>query len=468
MYKYKGIDDTIAAISTPSGGGGIGIVRLSGAEALAVAAKMFKSKSGRAVSGMKHATVHYGWIVRREESGREVVIDEVLLTLMRAPKSYTCEDVVEISCHGGIVPLRAILDLTIDHGARLAEPGEFTKRAFLSGRIDLTQAEAVLDIINSKTDSFLKISSNQLKGELSEELEAIRGFILLTYSEIEAIVNFPEDEIDARERLRLAEDIEKAKARVEELLKTADHGKILREGIRIVICGKPNVGKSSLLNALLKQPRAIVSAIAGTTRDSVEECANIRGIALQLIDTAGILEPRDLIEVEAVKRSHMHIQSADLVLFVVDVSRPLEKEDRDVMAAVQGARVLVVKNKTDLPSLIEEDVLEKFLESKPVVDISVVQKKGLDVLEEKILELALHSDSGDVHGAVVSNVRHTEALKRCHQALGEAQADIRQNISLEFISEHLKLAVRCLDNITGRDIDADLIDQIFLQFCIGK
>lgn len=468
MYKYKGINDTIAAISTPAGGGGIGIVRLSGSDALPIAAKLFKSNSGCNVSDMKHATVHYGWIVRREESGRETVIDEVLLMLMRAPKSYTCEDVVEISCHGGIMPLRAILNLAIDHGARLAEPGEFTKRAFLSGRIDLTQAEAVLDIINSKTDSFLKISSNQLKGELSEELEAIRGFILLTYSEIEAIVNFPEDEIDARERRRLAEDIEKAKARVEELLKTADHGKILREGIRIVICGKPNVGKSSLLNALLKVPRAIVSAIAGTTRDTIEECANIRGIALQLIDTAGILEPRDLIEVEAVKRSHMHIQSADLVLFVVDVSRPLEKEDRDVMAAIKDARVLVVKNKTDLPSPIEEDVLEKFLEGKPVVNVSVAQKKGLDVLEGKIIALALHVPVGDVPGVVVSNVRHTEALKRCHQALSEAQTDIRQNISIEFISEHLKRAIHDLDNITGRDIDADLIDQIFSQFCIGK
>lgn len=463
MYKYKGINDTIVAISTPLGHGGIGIVRLSGSEALQIAGGMFKSKSGRAVSEMQHATVNYGWIAKGDE-----IIDEVLLTVMKAPKSYTCEDVVEISCHGGIAPLRAILDLAVDAEARMAEPGEFTKRAFLNGRIDLTQAEAVLDIINAKTDSFLKISSNQLKGELSTELDAIRESIMRTYTEIEAIVNFPEDEIDARGRERLADDIEKAKVRVEKLLKTSDHGKILREGIRIVICGKPNVGKSSLLNALLKTPRAIVSDIAGTTRDTIEESAQIRGIPLQLVDTAGILEPRDLIEVEAVKRSHMHIRSADLVLFVVDTSRELEKEDLDLAKNLQGAHVLIIRNKCDLPLRMNASALDKELQKKPSVDVSVVQSAGLDLLEDKIIEMALQNGSADTHGVMISNNRHIEALKRCRQTLTEGQATIHQGISLEFVSEHLKTAVHYLDNITGRDIDADLIDQIFSKFCIGK
>ena len=469
MYKYKGLNDTIAAISTSMGNGGIGIVRLSGESSFVIAEQIFKSKSSRCVSEMKHATVHYGWIIRRDhQEKKEEIIDEVLLLVMRASKSYTCENVVEISCHGGMVVLRSILDLVVDHGARLAEPGEFTKRAFLNGRIDLTQAEAVLDVIQAKTDLFLKVSSNQLKGELSTELGEIRELILRTYAEIEAIINFPEDEIDARQRQHLADDIETAKIRVERLLKTAHHGQILREGIRIVICGKPNVGKSSLLNALLKTPRAIVSEIAGTTRDTIEESAQIQGIAIQLIDTAGILEPRDTIEVEAVKRSRMRIESADVVLFVVDASRPLEKSDMDLMEILKTSRVIVIKNKCDLSSKIEDNVIKNYLPDKRVVDVSVVEKTGLDVLEKTIVELAFVSESSGSHGAMINNARHVEALKRGCQTLIEAQSTMGLGLPLELVSEQLKNVIHCLDNITGRDIDADLIDEIFSKFCIGK
>lgn len=462
MYIYKGFDDTITAISTPAGRGGIGIVRLSGPQAVEIADRMFKARSGGRVTEFRAATVHYGWIV----SGQETV-DEVLLTVMKAPKSYTCEDIVEISCHGGIVSLRAILHLAIDHGARLAEPGEFTKRAFLNGRIDLAQAEAVLDVINAKTDAFLRISANQLKGQLSVQLDEIRQKIMTTYTEIEAIVNFPEDELDARERERLVEDIGSAKQVVEHLVQSADQGKILKEGIRIVICGKPNVGKSSLLNALLRQPRAIVSEIAGTTRDTIEESAQIRGIPLQFVDTAGILEPRDVVEAEAIKRSHQHIQAADLVLFVVDLSRPLEPQDDQLMNQLRGSPVLVVRNKSDLPTVASRDVIREKLGDVPMVDVSVVKAQGIDALEEKIVDMALHAHS-DLHAVMIINSRHAEALKRCAQTLTEAQVTIHQNISLEFVSEHLKTAVRHLDNITGRDIGIDLIDQIFSQFCIGK
>ncbi|MDO8580115.1 MAG: tRNA uridine-5-carboxymethylaminomethyl(34) synthesis GTPase MnmE, partial [Candidatus Omnitrophota bacterium] len=328
MYQFKDPQDTIVAIATPSGQGGIGIVRLSGPDAITIADQMFVAKSKRRAPDLKNFMVHYGWAVD-PASNRESpdIIDEVLMTIMRSPQSYTCEDVVEFNCHGGMVVLKTLVATAIHHGARLAEPGEFTKRAFLNGRIDLTQAEAVLDIIQSKTESFLRVSTHQLKGELSTELEKIREELLLAYTEIEAIVNFPEDDIDAQGKQKLQHEITSAKHQVDRLLASSTQGRILREGIRIVICGKPNVGKSSLLNVLLKTPRAIVSQIAGTTRDTIEETAQIRGIPIQLIDTAGILEPRDLIEEEAIKRSHQSIQGADLVLLVLDGHEHASAED---------------------------------------------------------------------------------------------------------------------------------------------
>src|SRR3989338_1891946 len=317
MYQLKSLEDTIVAIATAVGSGGIGIVRLSGRQAVGIADQLFISRKNKKPAEFANYTAHYGWIVKNLRAGayiselQEEIVDEVLLTVMRTPKSYTKEDVVEISCHGGMVSLRSILMMATELGARLAEPGEFTKRAFLNGRLDLTQAEAVLDIIQAKASAFLRVSHHQLKGELTKTLEDIREHVMTVYTQLEAIMNFPEDDIDSPAKPEILKRISEAEGQVERLLLSSEQGRILKEGIKIVICGRPNVGKSLLLNVLLKQPRAIVSDIAGTTRDTIEETAQIKGIPFQLIDTAGILEPRDFIEQEAVKRSRLSMDSAD-------------------------------------------------------------------------------------------------------------------------------------------------------------
>ncbi len=464
MYQYKGLEDTIAAISTPSGQGGIGIIRISGKDAINVADQVFKPKSKKSISAARSYTVHYGWIA----DDRDEIIDEVLLTIMRGPKSYTTEDVIEISCHGGIISLRAILKQVTDKGARLAEPGEFTKRAFLNGRIDLTQAEAVLDIINSKTDAFLKVSTNQLKGELSHELAVIREHILNTYVEMEAIVNFPEDDIDSEGRKKLSYDIEKAKSKIDQLLLESDQGRILREGMKLVLCGKPNVGKSSLLNVLLKTERAIVSDVAGTTRDTIEESAQINGVPFQVIDTAGILNPRDQIEEEAIKRSEMSMQGADIVLVVLDGGQELDEKDHAIMQTVKGQNALVVINKSDLDNKVDKSEIIGFFDEKRIVNVSALNKSGVDQLRESIVYNVLHTEAINVHGTVVSNLRHIQSLKEAQTLLASSQKGLLENLSLEFVSEDLKQSVNHLDAITGKNIDVDLLDTIFSQFCIGK
>jgi len=478
MFKAS-LEDTIVAIATPIGVGGIGIIRLSGKEALAIADKIFVSKATVKPTRFRSHTVHYGWIVRnrptprrcpptRCRKGGKEIVDEVLLTVMRAPRSYTREDIVEISCHGGIVSLRAILNLALEYGARLAEPGEFTKRAFLNGRIDLAQAEAVLDIIQSRTDAFLKVSVHQLKGDLTIELENIREQLTDIYTELEAIVNFPEDDIDASGRRQIARKINAGFRRVERLLESSEHGRILKEGIKIVICGKPNVGKSSLLNVLLKQPRAIVSDIAGTTRDTIEETAQIQGIPFQLIDTAGILEPRDLIEKEAVKRSRLFVEGADLILFVLDASHPLTKQDRDLIGHVKDKNVLVVLNKCDLPSRIETKKITEAFADKRLVRISALRKKAIAQLEDAVVENVWRGRVTEPDGILISNVRHLDSLKKCAELIKTACQSLSENFSLEFVSEDIKEAVNYLDQITGKNIDSDLLDKIFSQFCIGK
>lgn len=468
MSQLIRINDTIVAMATPPGQGGIGIVRLSGPKALEIVAEMFQSRSGKKLPQLKSHTVHYGWIVQKQEGGATEMIDEVLLTVMRAPRSYTCEDVVEISCHGGMVPLRRILTLAMDWGARLAEPGEFTKRAFLNGRLDLTQAEAVLDIIQAKTDAFLRVSTHQLKGDLSIELEHIRELLMTIYVELEAIVNFPEDDIDPRSRGQILLRMVEAQKRVERLLQSSEQGKLLKEGIKIVLCGKPNVGKSSLLNVLLRQPRAIVTEVAGTTRDTIEETAQIRGIPFQLVDTAGILEPRDLIEEEAIRRSHMSIERADLILLILDASRELSKEDDELYQKIKDRSLLVVINKCDLKSNLDPQVVKKKFNGKRMIHVSALKKMAIEELEEAIVEEIGQGKTVEIPEIVVSNLRHIEALKNCAQALKKAHQTMSEGLSYEFVSEEIKSAVNDLDRITGRHIDSDLLDRIFSQFCIGK
>ena len=461
------LDDTIAAIATPSGEGGIGIVRLSGPRAFMIADKVFVGQSLKKPSQFLTHTVHYGRTIAGEKDASSFV-DEVLLILMRAPKTYTREDIVEIHCHGGLVAVRAILDIVLQQGARLAQRGEFTKRAFLNGRIDLTQAEAVLDIIQAKTDFSLQSGVRQLKGELTLELEAIRETLADLYTELEAVVNFPEDDIDAAGYENLKQKNREAYKRVRRLFESGHEGRILKEGAKVVICGKPNVGKSSLLNVLLRQPRAIVSAIAGTTRDTIEELAQINNIPVQLIDTAGILQPRDEIEQEAVRRSRLNIDQADLILFVLDASAVVDAKDAEIIQAINAKNVIAVFNKCDCSLKMDfEDVQKKFLGAK-TVSISALHQKNIDELKELIVQNLLHGHPLDAHRILISNARQLEALGQCSQSLTLAQEHFDAKVSLEFIAEEVKTAIHYLDQITGRDISQDLLEKIFASFCIGK
>ncbi|HOY09230.1 MAG TPA: tRNA uridine-5-carboxymethylaminomethyl(34) synthesis GTPase MnmE [Candidatus Omnitrophota bacterium] len=492
LYKF---DDTIAAIATPPGQGGIGIVRLSGPRALAVADKIFHIKSGRLPSECLSHTVHFGHVVQkaagptggaREDQDFDM-IDEALLVVMRGPKSYTGEDVVELNCHGGAVILATVLRLVIEQGARLAEPGEFTKRAFLRGRMDLTQAEAVLDIIRAKTEAFVKISAHQLKGDLTAALGSIRERLMDVYTGLEAAVNFPEDDIQQQSRFFRADSApggvgrplsrnsagplaatEQALAQIRALIATSTEGRILRDGIKAVICGKPNVGKSSLLNRLLRQPRAIVSPLEGTTRDTIEEPVSINGIPFQLVDTAGILHPRGLIEEEAVRRSRLCMGSADLIIFVLDGSKELSAEDEALIPAVTDKNALIVVNKCDLPLKVDDPIMKKFFPGHAVVRVSALTEEGIPELLDRMFKAAVPSESHCSRNILISNTRHAEALFQAERSLLEASAHFASGLSLEFVSEDVKAAIRALDQITGRDIDMDLLDKIFSEFCIGK
>ncbi len=494
MDEWHKLDDTIVAISTPLGQGGIGIVRLSGPEALSIADQIFLIKKGVPVSRCPSHTVHYGHVVERPATARcpgpeeeePEIIDEALAVILRAPRTYTGEDVVEINCHGGIVVLKAVVRLAIERGARLADPGEFTKRAFLHGRIDLTQAEAVLDIIQSKTEAFLKVSTHQLKGELTLQLEQIREVLMAVYAELEALVNFPEEDIEGQmtescqqkhsppgeerplHRQGFSRTIRQVSSKVQTLIRSADQGRVLKEGIKVVICGRPNVGKSSLLNRLLRSPRAIVSPIEGTTRDTIEETVQIQGLPFQIVDTAGILHPRGLIEEEAVKRSRLFIESSDLVLVLLDGSQPLTPEDKNILESLQGKNILVVINKCDLPLKLEEVSLRDTCPGQEAFRISALTDKGISQLETGMLQKALPEESHYVSNVLISNLRHLEALQNAGQALQQASQHLEKGLSWEFVSEELKTAVHFLDQITGRDIDADLLDRIFAEFCIGK
>jgi len=468
MYQYKGLEDTIAAIATPAGQGGIGIVRVSGKDAVTIADKVLCLHGEKTLGRSKSHTVHHGWVKRSHRLGGEDIIDEVLVTLMRAPKSYTAEDVVEINCHAGLTVLNAVLQTLLSAGARLALPGEFTKRAFLNGRMDLAQAEAVIDIIQAKTEIFLRQSHYQLKGELSTQLNGMREELIQLYTMLEALINFPEDDLDAQSRRQILNRTGIQHKKVGELLSSSESGRILKEGIRIVLCGKSNVGKSSLLNALLKEQRAIVTPIAGTTRDVLEEQAQIKGIPISLVDTAGILEPRDLIEEEAIKRSHLYINSADLVLLVLDNSRPLEELDRTLMEKLRTVRVLVVVNKVDLGGQLDISVPQGIFGPEHMVGVSAFEAPSIQKLEAKIVDLIGVSHNVDTHGILISNIRHIKALEEAQKNLQDACRLLNEKAPLEFISEEIKAAVNQLDAITGRNIDEDLLELIFSQFCIGK
>ncbi len=464
------ITDTIAAIATAVGDGGIGIVRISGRNALNIADKLFVSKDDRKPSDYKSYTLHYGWIIRaRRPAGvmsKENVVDEVILTVMRAPRSYTKEDVVEINSHGGIVALRAVLDLVLENGARLAEPGEFTKRAFLNGRIDLTQAEAVLDAIRAKTDSALRLSVEQLGGVLSVEINKIRGLLVDALAIIEANIDFPEDDIDASGIEGLERKITGAKDKLDGLIDTAACGRVFREGIKAVICGRPNVGKSSLLNALLKQERSIVTPVAGTTRDTIEEIIDIRGIPVRIVDTAGILQPRGLVEKKAVMRSKKHIDSADLIMLVLDNSRKLAKEDLSLIMKAKKRTAIAIINKIDL----KRSINIKFIENsfKHIIPMSAKKLTNINLLEEEIVAMVYKGKAGSGESVMVSNLRHIQSLRGAQKLVAETLLSLDNKLSAEFVAQSIKDALGYLDEILGKKFSEDLLDKIFSEFCIGK
>lgn len=456
---------TIAAISTAVGEAGIGIVRLSGKDAIKIANNIFRGINNKTLLDAENRKMVYGHII---DNRNDEIIDEVLIVSMKEPHTYTRENVVEIYCHGGIIPVRKILELLLYNGARLAEPGEFTKRAFLNGRLDLSQAEAVIDIIKAKTDKSFQVSMDQLEGGLSKKVEVIRDTVLSMLAHVEVTIDFPEDDIEEVTYEELEENANRVISEIKKLLSTADRGKILRDGINTVILGKPNVGKSSLMNALLRENRAIVTDIPGTTRDIIEEHLNIDGIPLRIIDTAGIRETEDLVERIGVDRAKETIESADLIIAVFDISTDLTEEDYNIIDLIKGRKALVLLNKTDLPKKYSEDRLRELLEGVDIISASVINEVGLDVLEDSIKEMFYSGEIELDSSVVVTNLRHKNQLEKALVNMESALNDIRAQVPLDCIEVDLRDCWENLGEILGETIGEDILDKIFAEFCIGK
>lgn len=457
--------DTIAAISTPPGEGAISIVRLSGDQALTIANKVYQSGNKQLLDVSSH-TIHYGHIV---DPKSEQLVDEVMVSVMRAPRTFTREDVVEINCHGGIVVVNQILQLLLREGARLAEPGEFTKRAFLNGRVDLSQAEAVMDLIRAKTDKAMGVALNQLDGNLSALIRSLRQEILETLAQVEVNIDYPEyDDVEELTTKLLLEKAQMIQQRIEVLLATSQQGKVLREGLSTAIIGRPNVGKSSLLNHLLREEKAIVTDIAGTTRDVIEEYVNVRGVPLKLIDTAGIRETEDIVEQIGVARSRKALAESELILLVLNQSEPLTIEDEQLLEATKGLKRIILLNKTDLPKQLEEDKLLSLIEDEPVFAVSVANNEGLDRLETAISELFFGGQTGERDATYVSNTRHIALLEKAAISLQEVIAGIDAGMPVDLVQMDM---IRCWDylgEVVGDSVQDELITQLFSQFCLGK
>ena len=455
------LDDTIAAIATPLGEGGLAVIRLSGPQALAVADRSFEpvGKSSVTPSKAPTHTIQYGRIVRQNK-----VVDEVLLAVMRAPRTFTKEDIVEITCHGGLLPAKLVLDTVLENGARLAEPGEFTKRAFLNGRLDLAQAEAVIDLIHSRTELALAAANEQLAGKLSQRINQLRDDMMKTLAHIEAHIDFPDEDISPDTKDQLLGRLERGVAFMDELLRTADEGQILRRGIRAAIIGRPNAGKSSLLNQLLGHDRAIVSSIPGTTRDTIEETANVRGLPVVFVDTAGLREAGDEIEVEGIRRSRASLTKAELILHVFDAAEPLTPADENYLREFAGKKCILIRNKVDLPIRLELPANKK----PPAVDVSCITGQGLDALKDAIKEVIWSGEIKSEMLQVMINSRHQDALKRARTATLQAAEGLHADRTLELVAMDLHIAVNAVGEVVGKTTTEDLLDSIFSQFCIGK
>ncbi|MGM0445811.1 MAG: tRNA uridine-5-carboxymethylaminomethyl(34) synthesis GTPase MnmE [Bacillota bacterium] len=458
-------EDTIAAIATPFGTSGTGKVRMSGPEAIKIGEKIFEASSGTKLTEAKSHTAHHGYVV---DPKTDKTIDEVLAILMINPRSFTGENVVEFDCHGGMVPLESVLELLLENGARMAEPGEFSRRAFMNGKLDMAQAEAIIDVINSKTEKSLSIAMEQLKGGLSEKVNNIKNKVVTLLAHLEASIDFPEDEIEGFDSSQLDERLNEIKKPLEELIKTSKQGKLYQEGIKTVITGKPNVGKSSLLNYLLQENRAIVTDIPGTTRDVIEEYINLEGIPLKIIDTAGVRESDDLVEKIGVEKTRTSLEKADLVLMMLDVSQGLTEEDIKVYNLIKKQPTIVVINKTDLDKKVDVEKMQEKFSEHPLLLISVKEEEGLEELKNTILEEILQEKINTDNEVLVTKVRHRDALIRALDSLQKVQTSLKEGMPYDFLTIDLKDVLFNLSSITGETVTEDIIDQIFSDFCLGK
>ena len=456
--------DTIAAISTPPGEGAISIVRLSGSDALSIASQVFQTKTP--LMAVPSHTIHYGHIINPSD---QQLVDEVMVTVLKAPRTFTREDIIEINCHGGIVVTNQILQTVLRQGARLAEPGEFTKRAFLNGRIDLSQAEAVMDLIRAKTDKAMHVALHQLDGNLSHLIRQLRQEVLNTLAQVEVNIDYPEyDDVEELTTQLLLEKTTSVAQQIKQLLQTAQQGKILREGLQTAIIGRPNVGKSSLLNYFLQEEKAIVTDIAGTTRDVIEEYVNLRGVPLKLIDTAGIRETDDVVEKIGVERSRQVLATADLVLLMLNQSEALSQEDLALLEVTADAKRIVLLNKSDLPPAFSAAELQTHIGDSRLITTSIISQEGLDQLEEEINQLFFAGAAGDRDATYISNNRHIALLEQSEMALAEVVKGIDMGMPVDLVQIDLTRSWDLLGEVIGESVQDELITQLFSQFCLGK
>ncbi|HEH8250793.1 TPA: tRNA uridine-5-carboxymethylaminomethyl(34) synthesis GTPase MnmE [Staphylococcus aureus] len=456
--------DTITSISTPMGEGAIGIVRLSGPQAVEIADKLYKGK--HLLNDVPSHTINYGHIIDPES---KEVVEEVMVSVLRAPKTFTREDIIEINCHGGILTINRVLELTMTYGARMAEPGEFTKRAFLNGRIDLSQAEAVMDFIRSKTDRASKVAMNQIEGRLSDLIKKQRQSILEILAKVEVNIDYPEyDDVEDATTEFLLEQSKEIKQEINHLLDTGAQGKIMREGLSTVIVGKPNVGKSSMLNNLIQDNKAIVTEVAGTTRDVLEEYVNVRGVPLRLVDTAGIRETEDIVEKIGVERSRKALSQADLILFVLNNNEALTQEDYTLYEVVKNEDVIVIVNKMDLEQNIDINEVKDMIGDTPLIQTSMLKQEGIDELEIQIRDLFFGGEVQNQDMTYVSNSRHISLLKQARQTIQDAIDAAESGVPMDMVQIDLTRTWEILGEIIGETASDELIDQLFSQFCLGK
>ncbi|MFB5663518.1 tRNA uridine-5-carboxymethylaminomethyl(34) synthesis GTPase MnmE [Alteribacillus sp. HJP-4] len=455
--------DTIAAISTPSGEGAIAIVRLSGSQAFSIVDTIYKGR--QQLSEAETHTIHYGHI-SDPETGKN--IEEVMVSVLRAPKTFTREDIVEINCHGGLVSVNRVLDIVLSSGARLAEPGEFTKRAFLNGRIDLSQAEGVMDLIRAKTDRAMNVAFKQVDGRLSEKIRRLRRQLLETVAHVEVNIDYPEYDAESLTIELLQEKASDVKVEIEKLLQTAKQGKILREGLATAIIGRPNVGKSSLMNSLVHENKAIVTDVPGTTRDVIEEYVNVRGVPLRLIDTAGIRETEDIVEKIGVERSRQVLKEADLILLVLNSADELTKEDEALFQAIHGLNAIILLNKTDLPKKVNEDVVRENAAGRPIIAASLLKDEGIEELEQAIAELFFEEGVEGADLSYISNARHIGLLNQAKRSVIDALDAAEAGVPVDMVQIDITRAWEQLGEIIGENVHDSLIDQLFSQFCLGK